>query len=28
MVLLGAQNTPLTYDAKALAADFAEVAER
>lgn len=28
MVLLAAQNTPLNYDATALAADFAEVAER
>jgi len=28
MVLLGAQNAPLSYVAKAMAADFAEVAER
>jgi predicted HTH domain antitoxin len=28
LVLLAAQNTSLNYDAQALAADFAEVAER
>lgn len=28
IVLLGAANTPLNYDMEALAADFAEVAER